>query len=88
MASLVGRKRARDADGAAVAERRDADRNVRAKRLADTVAVLRGENAHLRALVARLTADVERAARAMAWSRAALAAAGAVPPEPWVAVAR
>ena len=82
MASLVGRKRARDADPPR------ADRNVRAKRLADTVAVLRGENAHLRALVARLTADVERAARAMAWSRAALAAAGAVPPEPWVAVAQ
>ena len=50
----------------------------------DTVRCLRAENAHLRALVARLTTDVERVARAMAWSRSALVAAGALPPEPWV----
>ena len=72
------RKRARPDDG-------NADppwKHVRRER--DTVRCLRAENAHLRALVARLTTDVERAARAMAWSRSALVAAGALPPEPWV----
>lgn len=54
------------------------------RRECDTVRCLRAENAHLRALVARLTTDVERAARAMAWSRSALVAARALPPEPWV----
>ena len=76
---VVSRKRARpDDDDAANLPWK----HVRRER--DTVRCLRAENAHLRALVARLTTDVERAARAMAWSRSALVAAGALPPEPWV----